>query len=314
MRESKAIILAKIETTYGTDAAPAAASDAIQCSAPSFEIIGGRRERSSLLPYHGKLAPINVGEGIKLAFSVELRGAGVAPSTPPRIGRLLRACSFTETISASPAFTEYTPNSAENCESVSIYFYRDGILHKALGCVGTFKLGAKANEPAKLDFEFTGLYAGTHASDTAFPAPTFGDAALPPIFRNAAFSLHGYSAVIEALNVDVGNKIGKRPSANAASGVVRYFVSDREVKGDCDPEAVALATFNPWSLWDASTAGALSATIGSAVENKCIVSLPSIVPESSKYAGREGVLAYAYAFTAHPTLTAGNNELSLKFQ
>lgn len=317
MREDKAILLVKTEPTYSVDSAPTAAANAILCSAPKISIIGRRIERPVGLPYYGKLPPINIGEGIKLAFQVELRGAGVTPNTPPRIGALIRACNFTETIDATPGseFTKYDPNSSENGESVTLYFYRDGLLHKVLGAVGTFKLGAVLNDVGKLDFEFTGLYGGAgHASDVAFPTPTFGDASLPAVFRQASFSIHGYAADIEKLNIDVGNEIkGKKTANGTASGISRYWIPNRAPKGDCDPAAVALSTFNPWSLWDASTAGALSATIGSVAGNRLIISMPNIVPEIPDYEGREAQLVYKYPFTAHPTVTAGNNELSLKF-
>lgn len=315
MRQNKALILAKVETVYGTDPVPTAAANAILSSVPTIEILGAKRDRNVVLPYYGKLPPINVGEGIKITFSVELRGAGAVPSTPPRIGALIRACNFTETIDATLGleFTKYDPNSAENGESVTIYFYRDGRLHKALGCVGSFKMSAKLNDIAKLDFEFTGLYAGAHASDVATPAPTYGDMAIAPLFRSASFTVAAYAALIDALNLDIGNKTSKRSDANTATGTYRYFISDREVKGDCDPEVVALTSFNPWSLWDASTPGALSVTIGSAAQNRCIVTMPSVVPEIPKYGGREEILTYAYSFTSHPTLTAGNNEISIKF-
>lgn len=316
MLENKAIILAKVETTYGVDPTPTAAANAILCSAPQIEIVGKNVVRAAIVPYYGTLAKINIGEGIKVSFEVEVRGAGAVPSTPPRIGALLRACNFTETIDATPGaeFSKYDPNSLENGESVTIYFYRDGVLHKVLGCVGAFKLDAKLNEQAKIQFSFTGLYAGTHATDTAFPTPTFGDAAIPPIFRQATFSILGYAADIEKLTLDVANEVKPKKSVNGtASGVSRYFIANRAVKGDCDPAAVALATFNPWSQFDASTAGALSVTIGNAAQNRLIVTMPNVIPDTPKYATREGIVAYGYPFTAHPTITTGNNEISLKF-
>lgn len=316
MRDDKAVLLAKIEGTYGVDPTPTAAANAILTTPPSWEIVGKRVERSAVLPYHGKLAPINVGEAIKLSFSVELKGAGTTPNTPPRIGALLRACAFTETIDNTPGteFTKYDPHSSEVGESVTLYYYTDGQLCKAHGCVGTVKLDAKVNEAGKLDFEFTGLYGGpAKITDTAMPSPTFGDAVKPPLFRNANFFIHAYAAVIEGFKFDMGNKIGKRTDANNATGMYRYFIQGRDVKGECDPEVVALTTFNPFMIWDESTAGALNLQVGDTAQNRCLITMPSIVPEIPKYGAREGIRTYAYSFTSHPTLTAGNNEISLKF-
>lgn len=315
MLENKAVIFVKQETTYGVDPAPAA-TDAILASDLKIDIAGKSHARKAVLPYYGSLDGINVGESIKISFSVEIRGAGVTPNTPPRIGRILRACNMTETIdnTLGAENTKYDPNSSENGESVTIYFYKDGVLHKALGCVGTWKLEASVNEAGKISFDFTGLYAGDHVSNVAFPTPSFGDAAKPPLFRSAAFTIHAYAALIAKLSLDIGNKVAHRVDANSATGIYRWWLSERDVKGGCDPEVVVLATFNPWSIWDATTAGALSATIGSAAGNRLVISCPNITPDSMpKYGNREGLATYDYNFQSNPTLSAGNNEVSLKF-
>jgi len=312
---SRALILAKVETTYGVDAAPVVGSDAIITTKPEFTIEGGARERDVVLPYYGKLPPINVGEGLKITFSVEVRGSGTA-GTAPRIGALLRACNFTQTVTPGSQ-VDYDPNSAQDGESITIYFYLDGVLHKLMGCVGTFKIVAKANDPAKFEFEFTGLYAGTHPSTVAFPSPTYEAPTLvPPIFRSAAFNLWGIgetNAIIENFSVDIGNEIKRRADANVASGIRRYFIGNRIIKGECDPEVIALGTYNPWTLWDATTAGVITATIGNTAGNRVVVSMPNVVKDIPAYGDRESVAIYTIPFTAHPTLTAGNNEIKLRF-
>ncbi len=313
---NRSLILAKVETTYGTDAAPTATADAIIASKMEIEIVGSPKTRDVVLPYYGKLAHINVGEAIKLKFSVEARGSGAA-GTAPRISALLRACNMTMTTNAGVS-NVFDPNSSQDGESVTIYFYRDGVLHRAFGCVGTWKLTMKTNETAMFDFEFTGLYASTHASAVTFPSSITYDAptVLPPIFRSAAFNMYGIgaaNAIIENLSVDIGNVISKRPDANAASGMRRYFISDREAKGECDPEVIALATYNPWTLWDSATAGAITATIGSSAGNRILVDMPNVVKDVPKYGDRETMLTYGISFVAKPTLTAGNNDVRLTF-
>ncbi|RJP20718.1 MAG: hypothetical protein C4529_08885 [Deltaproteobacteria bacterium] len=311
--ERKSLVLAKIEAAYGVDPVPVAATDAILTGAVSYEIVGKSLERDVVLPHFGKLSPANVGEAIKLSIPVEMRGAGGAVDAIPRIGRLLRACNMPETVNAGVSVV-YSLTSTEDGESVTLYWYADGILHKALGCVGTVKLSVKSGEYGKLQLEFTGIYAGGHASDQATPAATFGDAAIPSRFLSALFSINGYAGAIENFEVDLGNEIGKRVDANSASGIRRYFINDRSVKGSCDPRVVPLATYNPWSAWDASTAGAITAQFGSAVGNKVVVALPNCtLTDAPKYGGREKERIYQLAFGAYPTLSAGNNELTITF-
>lgn len=311
--ERKSLVLAKLETTYGVDPTPDPDTDAILTSPVTYDVQGKSLERDVVLPTFGKLIPANVGEAIKISFNVEVRGAGGAVDDVPRIGRLLRACNMIETVNAGVS-VQYDPHSDIEADSLTLYWYADGILHKAKGCVGAVKLDAKSGEYGKFAFEFTGIYDGAHASDTATPAATFGDAAVPARFLSALFSFQGYAAAIESFSLDLGNEIGKRVDANSASGILRYFIKDRAVKGSCDPQQVSLATFNPWNRWNNSTSGAITTTFGSAVGNKMVVSLPNCSPtDAPKYGAREGERIYQLGFGAYPSLVAGNNEVRFTF-
>lgn len=314
--ESKALILAKIETTYGVDASPTVSADAILTTKPTIELIEENKEREVVLPYFGRLAMVPVATGIKIGFSVEIRGSGAA-TTPPRIGALLRACQYTQTIGIDNV--SYDPNSAQDGESITIYFYHDGVLYKALGCIGTsLKLTTKASEIGKFDFEFTGLFGGNAslASSVALPTPTYGDASTPPVFRSGNFSFGGLSvadAIIDALEITHAATAIKRSDANAAYGVKRYSFGGREISGSFDPEVIALATWNPWSVYETPTIGALSATIGVSTGNKCVISMPNCQIEAPKLGARENIQIYTVAFKARATLTAGNNEVQFRF-
>lgn len=314
--ESKALILAKIETTYGVDASPTVSADAILTTKPTIELIEENKDREVVLPYFGSLVAIPVATGIKIGFSVEFRGSGT-PTTPPRIGTLLRACRYTQTTEADAV--RYDPNSSQDGESITIYFYHDGILYKALGCLGSsLKLATKTNEIAKLDFEFTGMFDGNAslASAVAFPTPTFGDAAVPPIFRSSSFSFGGLSAanaIIDALEITHTNTVVKRSDANATYGVKRYSFTAREISGSFDPEVVGLGTWNPWSVYETPTLGALSATIGNTAGNRCKISAPNCQIEAPKLGARDGIQTYSIAFKPRVTLTSGNDEIRFRF-
>lgn len=313
MIDDKLVLLAKLETVYNQDAAPAA-TDAFLAEKPTFEILGKKGERKAVLPWYGTLPPINIGEGLKISFTLELRMSG-ALGTAPRVGRLLRACNMTETISAGVK-VDYDPNSLQStAESVTIYFYKDGQLYKLTGCRGSVKGNMKSNEIVMLSFEFTGMYAAGFATTQALITPNFGAETGPFIFRGASFTFMGYAAsIFESFEFDLGNEIAKRPNANAAGGIEEYFIKDRNIKGSCDPEVVALATFDPWTKWDQSTPGDLSCQIGSAAASKLIVTCPSIVLDTPKHGERENTTTYALPWTSHPTVTAGNNEIKLSFQ
>lgn len=95
----KKVLLAKIESTQGTDASPTSV-DAVLCEDPLFtpdvNIINTNEVTGSL----DSSPPIVGGIKGKVTFSVYLKGSGTA-GTAPQFGKLLRACGFAETITAS---------------------------------------------------------------------------------------------------------------------------------------------------------------------------------------------------------------------
>lgn len=97
----KRVILAKLESTYGSDASPAAA-DAVLCSNLNLSAMEGSTvERDFIRPFFGASGMIRVENYVKLDFETELAGAGTA-GTAPEFGTLLKACNFSETITAAP--------------------------------------------------------------------------------------------------------------------------------------------------------------------------------------------------------------------
>lgn len=306
---NKAVILAKIETAYGTDPTPTPAANAILCSVPVIEPVGRRLERENTKSVYGARLGVNIGEALKITFATELKGNGSAVDTPPEIGPLFRACNFTETITATVK-VDYDPNSnADTGESITIYFYRHDILHKVSGCRGTFNMELKAGEYGKVNWEFTGIYQGP--VDSSIPAGAYNQT-MPPRFLSAAFQIDSYSAVIENLKIDIANEIAKRPDANAATGIVEYFIKERMVKGECDPEVVALGTKDFWDKWSSSALMALTATVGSVAANKCLITGPKVQLDTLKYGDREGILTYAMPLIFTPD--TGNDEVKFSFQ
>ena len=313
MNNRKIVLYAKTETTYGVDPTPSAV-DAMLVDMPTIDLIGKKLDRKVVLPTYGTLAGTNVGEGMKISFNSDLLCSGTA-GTAPKLGRLLRACNMTETVTAATK-VDYDLNSSQEGESVTFWFFKDGQKYVINGCVGTVKGNFKANELPTLSFEFTGIYNASFASTVALPTPTFGTDTGPFIFRGAAFTFMDLTApIFESFDFDLGNEIGKRPNANAASGVERYFIKARAVKGSIDPEVVALSTFDAWTKWDQSTPGAISCQVGSVTGSKCLITAPNIVlTDAPKQADRENITTYALAWNSYPTMTAGNNELKLSFQ
>ncbi len=313
MLKTMALLLAKRETTYGVDALPTAALDAILCELPEFEVMGKKLELADVKSFFGGRSVVNVGTGLKVSFTTAIRGCGAVPSAPPNIGVLFRGCNFNETIDATPGteFTSYTPNSKiDDADSLTLYFWQHDILHKMLGCRGSGpSVEAKAAEYGKAKWEFQGTYAGP--ADDVIDVGVF-PTSQPIVFKSATLTIDAFAAVIESLKVDVKNELATRSDANSQTGILSYFIKGRTVAGEIDPEAVPLATKNFWQMWEASNGVALSATIGQTAGNRCRISCPNVQLNVPKYADRDNRLTMSLPLLINPT-AAGNDEIEFKF-
>lgn len=93
LSSNKRVILAKIESTYGTENAPAS-TDAILCSNLSFTPLDGKSvERDFIRPFMGNAGGIRVENFGKLSFETELAGSGTG-ATLSAWGALLPSANF----------------------------------------------------------------------------------------------------------------------------------------------------------------------------------------------------------------------------
>ncbi|MCL4492335.1 MAG: hypothetical protein M1510_10645 [Nitrospirae bacterium] len=308
MLRQRQVILAKVEASYGVDAAPVPGTNAILAELADIQIIGRSLERNNVKLFFGKLATVNVGDALKLDFLTELKTSG-ALGTAPEIGVLFRGCNFTETITVATK-VDYDPNSnTSTSESLSLYFYLDGLLHKLLGCRGTFSMDLKSGEYGKVKWSFTGLYA--KPTDQALVIGTYNQT-IPPRFLSANFSIDAYAAIIENMSIDCGNLIVKRTDANHATGIREYFIKDRQMTGSIDPEATLIGTKDFYSMWDQSSRVAFAATVGQVAGNKCILTGPKVSLGEMNYGDREGTLTLPQKLNFTPDIA--NDEIKFSFQ
>src|SRR5689334_17704239 len=94
------LLLAKIESTPGVDASPSAGSDAVACE--NIRVTGNPNviQTNEYIGSIDSFAPIIGGMPFSVSFDVPLKGSGTA-GTAPEWGKLLRACGWAETVTAS---------------------------------------------------------------------------------------------------------------------------------------------------------------------------------------------------------------------
>lgn len=281
----RAVLLAKTETTYGTDPTPTVSANAILTMdvkvKENFEPI----ERDVQILSMTRKQNIGAKRFVEITFKTELYGSG-SVALPPRIGALLKAAAMSETISSGTAVT-YAPASS-SLSSCTIWVEMDGVLHKANGCVGTFKVNAEAGKQAVVDWTFNGIY--NAPTDASLGTPTFESTVdLPPLVKSAGLTLNSVALVVNAFTLDMGNTIAQRPSVNAAFAIAGFHVTDRKPVATIDPESELIAVYD-YRTDILTTPRNLHLNVGSTVGNKLLINIPKFNTTDIEYGDRDKTL------------------------
>ncbi|MDQ0454655.1 phage tail tube protein [Rhizobium paknamense] len=296
-------LLVKLEATYGEDAAPTGAANAMQAGNFNFEpLLGTDVSRDLILPYMGHQGVILTGNYARLAFDVEVAGSGAA-GTVPAWGVLMRACGMAEVITAATD-VKYTPVSRD-FEAASIYFVNDGIKHVLLGARGTWKLSMQPSQIARFSYTLTGLL-GTITDDanpvidlTKFIKP------VPVSKANTTFSLLGYAGACEAFSFDLAGDIQPRLLINEES--IEY--TDRQMTGEATMAATSLATVDWFGKALSHETGVLAAQHGKAAGNIVQFDAPRVQIGRTTYEENQKILNNKMPMMLLPS--AGNDEFTI---
>ena len=308
LKTRKQVLLAKLESTYGTDPTPTGASNAILCTPMQLTPLDGSTiERNNVRAYYGARHQIHVGEHVSVALDVELAGSGAA-GTAPSWAPLLRACGWAETIVASTSVTYKPLTDAE--PSVTIWAYADGQRHILTGARGEVSLRLNRNEIPYLSFNMMGIYNAPGAvSNPAVTLSGFQDPLKVDNTNTTTFSLHSTSVPMEGIEISNGNELVFRQLVGATDEVA--FV-DRKMGGNVTIEAPALGTKNYFAIAKANTLGAISIVHGTSAGNILTISGAGVQLLQPAYGDTDGVLTLGMGLSFQPT-SAGNDELILAF-
>jgi hypothetical protein len=307
------VLLAKEESAYGQDPTPTVADNAIEAKNIKVSYQGDLLQRDNVRSNISPVSPVLGKRWVEVTFEAELKGSGTA-GTAGKLGDLLEACSMAETVSTGGSSSVvYKPTSSSQ-KSITIYVYDNdagsAVLHKITGAVGTFTLKLTAGQFGVLSFTFKGLY--NLPTDQALPsAPTY-ESTLPPIVESANFTLNSDTdLVLQELSLDLANEIAVRDDISASTGIKAFQIANRNPKGNFNPEAMLLASYDFWSDWVASTQRALSVVIGATAGNIITITAPKVTIDSLADGERERVLTKEIPFSLGQN--AGNDEISIKF-
>src|SRR5574343_5244 len=291
------------ESVYGTDPIPDS-SNAVLVDSLDIKFDVSIIERDDItLPDLSKCSHLIGKYAVELTFNVDLRGSGT-PGTAPDYGPLLRACSMSETENTGVDVV-YEPLSS-NQESCTIYCNKDGLMHKIVGCVGTFSLAASVGQPGKLSFTMRGKLK-ENPTDVVLSTGSACTLA-PPLLLGATFTYGGWSPTIANFSMDIANVLTERQDITEASGIQGFFVSNRKPVIGFDPEMVSVATRNVWNYFRTLNEAALALSFGTYSGNIISIAAPKCVKRGIPYGDRDGISTFQ--IEASLVRTSGDDEMS----
>lgn len=303
MKSNKKFVTCKIETTYGTDATPAVGTDDLLVENFSLQPNIRFVERNVARPYFGSQEEIKIGETFMMEFDIPITGAGGVATVPP-FGPMMRICAMAQTITPTTGPVTYSMIS-DSEESGSIYFYWDGVRHKALGCRGSVEWRYAEGNIGLRHFTVEGLYGGL-AEAALGGTPSWSAPSPVGITKaNTTFSLHGYAAALQSLTITQGNQNDyiNRPNSE------KIHFSDRKTKGKVVIECPKPTAKDFIAICRAGTLGALDLTHGTADGNKSIIAADYLQLKSPNYSESNGIVMLSMDLILRQS-SAGNDEFT----
>ena len=309
MLTSREVVLVKKETTYNTDAVPTAAANALLIGNPSWSHEGLRMNDRNTVKNTNAVDQAVYGGTLKtISIDIELKGSGAA-GTAPEFGVLFEACSYVETVSAGVSVTYDPTSTTADQESVTVYYYQDGLRHILTGCRGTFSVNLETGAIPMATFTLTG-HSGD-PTDTAMVVPTL-DSTVPVAVKGNAFTIDGYGADISALTFDAGVEVSTPASMKEADGFGEVFVGKRDLQGSFDPLMELVATEDFYGNFTSGLQMPLATgTIGSTAGNRFAITMPAVYYRDVANGDRDGIRTYEMPFGA--VEDSGDDEVSIVF-
>ena len=312
------VILLKSESTYGTDPTPTGAADALLVSNLSINPFNvATVDRELIRSYLGASESLIGAKYVDLSFDLELTGAGTV-AVAPAWGKTLLACAMAETLTATFR-ADYTPVSSA-FGSCTIYWYDDGLLHKATGARGApvFKLGIN-NRPV-ISVKFTGLYstptvaANPSTTLTAWKTPQLISEANTLDLTFGGTHATGVAPVIAAgtpypsqgIEVDLGNKV----DFNALLGGETVDLTQRTATAKVTLDVTATQEAAFMGMAEAGTLQTVGLSHGTVANQKVLIWLPSVQIINVQKAEANGKRLISLDLKCLPSAT-GNDEVRI---
>lgn len=312
----KSYILAKIETTVGTDASPTGAANAVLVYDVSINPVESSTvDRNIQWGYLGASEQLQGSIQKKLEFSVELQNGGTA-GTAPGYDALLQACAFAGVTGTTPSRYTYSPVSSV-FKTVTIYAHDDGVLHKYLAAQGDVEFSLPIGGKPSMKFSFTAIDGGDVAASNPTPVYTSFKSPLVGTSFNTANPVLGGTLGAGAVSGGTNYpstglqslKMGNAVTFTELTGADGVDITDRKAAGSIELDLTAAQEVALLAAVKANTTQSLSIKHGSAAGASVLIWMPAVQLYKPKKVEKNGRRLIGFEFTAMPL--AGNDDVQI---
>lgn len=305
------IVLAKIETMYGTDSTPTVADNAIEVEDLKIAYPFEMNERNLMHEDISQVQPLVGERSADISFTVEFKGSGTK-GTAGKHSPLYQACGMEEAVSAGVSVI-YNPDKPD--ESCTIYVYRVNAgtgnykLHKFTGCIGNPEWIWDAGKIAKVKFSFKALYVAP--SDVADPGTPDYEATTGVVCSGMTATIDAITdLIIATVNLNLGNEISKRPDILNANSLKGFKIVGRKPTININPEEVLVADQDFFGDITGNTVNAIVLEVGSTEGNVLRVSGTKVSWHTVSIGDRNGLSTYE--IEGRLNRVSGNDEFFIK--
>lgn len=306
------VVMIALQAAEGTPAT-FAAKDAVAVVEATIDYVYQNVERGLIRPYMGNGGTLVGTRHVKIDITTELFGSGT-PGTPPAWGRLLRACTFAEVVSAT--MVEYLPMTNGH-EMLTIDYVLDGVRHRATEARGSVSFAMEPDGRPTLKFGFIGADAG-RVVQTSTPV-NFDDWKMPEVVNNANTKMVTLGGTYAAGVVTGGTAYCSRGLSLDLAADLKFKsmlgcggaeVDDRKPKGQVKLELSAAQEVAMMTDINDNKPVSVSLLHGSAAGKRVLFWMPRVTRNNPKVGdSHEGGVMLGLDLTPEPVL--GNDELRI---
>jgi hypothetical protein len=204
-----------------------------------------------------------------------------------------------------------TPVSA-GFESMTMYMYYDGTLHRLTGCIGTVVFTGQAGQFGTAAFTFTGQYRDPY--DATLPLNAVFEPSAPVQVELAQLCVgNAKNLAAQSFNIDMGITVNPRDSVSDPDGYKGVLYSSRDPKGGLNPE-MELESVEPyWRHLAIADLLRFHSRIGSVANNIVEFQSNSIQISNVGYAARNTQRVYDLSMNFAAATFNGDDEMRIVF-